>query len=211
MGELVRNFSKISRRIIKKITMNHYTKINMKRFKPENYSLITSNCIGGIINNRLGQPQNSPTFNLWIPQANFIKFVKNLHYYMEQELSFVESPYHYPAAMLDDIPIYFTHYSSEDEARSGWERRKKRIVWDNIYIIMYEDEVTREDLLQLYDVECKKLIVLTGSKENLDLPFMKYIEKDKHGRENDYVFLDSDFTGKMTFEKQWDYVGWLNN
>ena len=74
---------------------------------------------------------------------------------------------------------------------------------------MYEDEVTRDQLLKLKDYSMyKKIKVLTCKKDNLDLPFMQYIEKDTHNRENDYVFLDSDFLGRMTFEKQWDYVSW---
>ena len=129
---------------------------------------------------------------------------------MEQKLVFVDSPFNYPAALLDDVHINFTHYKTKEDAREGWEKRKPRIKWDKNYIILYEDEVTREQLLQLKDVECKKLIVLTGFKDNLDLPFMKYIKKDIHGRENDYVFLDTDFLGRITFEKQWDYVSWLN-
>jgi len=211
MGYIISSASKMTRRLIKQYTKKYYTKRYSEKFIGKGYSLIASNCIGGIINNRVGQPQNSPTVNLWIPQAEFIRFVLNLHYYMEQELVFIESEYKYPVALLDDVHINFTHYATKEQAKEDWERRKKRIIWDNIYIIMYEDEVTREELLLLKDVECKKLIVLTCLKDNLDLPFMKYIEKDKHGRENDYVFLDSDFFGRMTFEKQWDYVAWLND
>lgn len=210
MKSVSANLSKIIRKVMKRITKGFYQKWYRKKFKGDAYSIICSNCIGGIINNRVGQPQNSPTFNLWIPQAEFIKFVQNIHYYMEQNLVFVETSFHYPVAMLDDIHVYFLHYATEKQAKDGWEKRKKRIVWDNLFVIMYEDKVTREQLLQLNSVQCKKLIVLTGKKDNLDLPFMKYIEKDRHGRENDYVFLDTDFFGRMTFEKQWDFVSWLN-
>lgn len=57
MSNLARNISKGSRRLIKKYTKNYYTKKYSKKYNGEGYSLITSNCIGGIINNRLGQPQ----------------------------------------------------------------------------------------------------------------------------------------------------------
>ena len=191
--------------------MPYYTKKYSKKFSGGGYTLITSNWIGGIINKRVGQPQNSPTFNLWILQSDFIKFVLNLQYYLKQELEFIDSEYNYPVAKLGDIKINFAHYYSELEAEEAWERRKERIIGDNIYIIMYEDEVTREQLLELQKVKCKKLIVLTDSKENLDIPYLKYIKKDLHDRENDYVFLDTDFWGRMTFEKQWDYVAWLNS
>lgn len=212
MHSLIKTVSKITRKYIRKITNNYYKKKYSTRYTGNGYSLVTSNCIGGIINNRLGQPQNSPTFNLWFEQSDFIKFVINLEYYLNQDLVFIDSKEHsYPVAKLDDIQVNFQHYHSVEEARDGWERRKKRIKWDSIYIIMYEDDVTREELMLLENVSCKKLIVLTSSKNNLDLPYLKYIEKDKHGRDNDFVFLDSDFLGRLTFEKQWDYVEWLNN
>lgn len=212
MNKLIKTISKLIRRNIKKITKNHYRKKYSKKLTNNNYTIFSSNCIGGIINNRVGHTQNSPTFNLWFLQAEFIDFLEKPKYWLDQELEFIESEYSYPVAKLGGvIHVFFTHYRSENEAREGWEKRKARIDWNNIYVIMYEDEVTREQLLRLLDYSIyKKIKVLTSSKDNLDLPFMQYIEKDNHNRENDYVFLDSDFKGKMTFEKQWDYVSWLN-
>lgn len=204
------NLSKIIRKVIRKVTKSFYQKKYRKKFRGRAYSIISSNCIGGVINNRVGQPQNSPTVNLWIPYTEFIKFIHNLHYYINKNLVFIKTKYEYPVAVIDDVHIHFLHYSTKEQAEECWEKRKKRIIWDNIYIILYEDNLTRTQLLQLSNVECKKLIVLTSSKKNLDLPFIKYIEKDKHGRENDFVFLDTDFLGRMTFEKQWDFVAWLN-
>lgn len=210
MKFLLANLSKIIRKVIRKVTKSFYQKKYRKKFRGRAYSIISSNCIGGVINNRVGQPQNSPTVNLWIPHTEFIKFIQNLRYYIDQNLVFIKTKYEYPVAVIDDVHIHFLHYSTKELAETCWEKRKKRIIWDNLYIILYEDNLTREQLLQLKNVECKKLIVLTGSKKNLDLPFVKYIERDKHGRENDFVFLDTDFGGKMTFEKQWDFVTWLN-
>lgn len=202
--------SKLIRRYISKATRKHYQKQYKARLKKTDYTIFASNCIGGIITNRLGQPFNSPTVNLWILQKEFIRFLQNPRYYLEQDLHFIESEYKYPVAELGDIKVNFTHYHSAEEAEEAWKRRIDRIHWDNIYAVLYEDEVTREDLLLLKDLDYKGLVVLTNSKENLDLPFMQYIEKDTHGRENDYVYLDTDFTGKMTFEKQWDFVSWIN-
>lgn len=210
MNSFVRRISSVTRTVIKKRTKNYYRRYYSKKYHGGEYTLLSSNCIGGIINNRVGQPQNSPTFNLWISQSEFITFVLDLRHYLQQDLRFIDTTFNYPVAMLDDIHIYFSHYQSCKQAKEEWDKRKKRIIWDNIYIILYEDKVTREELLQLSRVECKKLIVLTEHKDNLDLPFMYYIERDKHGREDNNVFLDTDFLGRRTFEKQWDFVEWLN-
>ena len=41
--------------------------------------------------------------------------------------------HHCPIGILDDIEVIFLHYKSEDEAYQKWNRRKERIVWDNIF------------------------------------------------------------------------------
>lgn len=209
---MLRRISKGIRKIIAQRTKNIYKKRFSSRYNGQPISIISSNCIGGIICNRIGQPQNSPTFNLWIPQRDFIKFISDLPFYLKQDLVFKESQESkYPVAFCGDVQINFQHYKSVEDAKYGWEKRKSRIIWDNLFIIMYEDDLNRNELQQLSNVICKKIIVLTSSTENLDLPFLKYIKRDKRSRENSEVFLDFDFFGRRTFEKQWDYVEWLNS
>ena len=55
------------------------------------FSIICSSCIGGIIYHRLGLKFLTPTINLWFNQKDFIKFISNLQYYLDQKLNFVES------------------------------------------------------------------------------------------------------------------------
>lgn len=82
--------------------------------------------------------------------------------YLNKELVFVDSEYPHPVAMLGDIRIHFNHSRDEEEARNDWERRKKRIEWDNLYIIMYDrDNLSRKQILSLKQVKCKRLIVLS--------------------------------------------------
>ena len=37
-----------------------------------------------------------------------------------------------PIGVLDDIEVVFLHYKSEQEALEKWNRRSKRINWNNI-------------------------------------------------------------------------------
>lgn len=46
-----------------------------------------------------------------------MKFLERLDYYLKQPLVEVKSDKDYPVAKLDDITIYFMHYSSFDEAK----------------------------------------------------------------------------------------------
>lgn len=172
------------------------------RLKNDNFTILCSNCIGGLIYHRLGKEFLSPTINLWIRQYDFIKLIHNLDEYMAKELVFVPSEYNHPVAMLDDVKIHFNHSKTEDEARSGWERRKKRMVHDNLYIVMYDrDNLSREQILSLRDVKCKKLIVLTETDNYPDLDYVYHIDRTNKGRDNEQVFLDMDCFELRTFEK----------
>lgn len=182
-----------------------------RRLKNENFSIICSNCIGGIIYNRLGKQFLSPTINLWMHQGDFIKFVLDLKGYLAEELVFIKSEYDYPVAQLRDIQIFFAHYHSKSEAREIWNRRKERINYENLYIIMYDrDGVTREDLLKLKEVPCRGRIVLSEHPRSYEgINYIKTLIPTD--RPNGKQFVDADDFGIKTFEKQFDFVRWLNN
>ena len=52
-----------------------------KRLKNHSFSLISSNCIGGILYHDVGEQFRTPTINLIIPQ--FVTFAENLRYYLQ--------------------------------------------------------------------------------------------------------------------------------
>ncbi len=178
-----------------------------KRLKNDNFSIICSNCIGGTIYNRLGKQFLSPTINLWFYQKDFLKFIQNIHYYLSLELRFIDSNRNYPVGMLDDICIYFLHYHSEEDAKTSWNRRKERINFDNLFIIMYDrDGIDEEDYKVFARLKCVNKIILSD-KTNDKYPFVKQMTKEN---DNDTVYLEKDKYGIRSFEKQWDYVDWLN-
>ena len=180
-----------------------------KKLKNDNFSIICSNCIGGIIYNRLGKKFLSPTINLWIRQNDFLKFVLDLKGYISKDLVFIESEYDYPVALLGDIKIHFNHYKTEEDARLNWDKRKNRINYDNLFIIMNNrDNITENDILKLNNVKCKNKIVLA----NKDYKNIDYVIKIKPNldKTNGQVFLDKDILGKRTFEKYFDFVKFLN-
>ena len=159
-----------------KIVNYFYENSLQSRIKNENFSILCSNCIGGIIYHRLNKQFLSPTINLWMHQPEFLKFVKDIKGYVAKELEFVKTEYAYPVGQLGDIKIYFNHSKTEEEARKNWDRRKERIQYDNLYIIMYDrDGITKEDILSLNDVACKDKIVLSD-KQYDDIDYVITIE-----------------------------------
>lgn len=180
-----------------------------KRLRNDHFTILSPNCIAGTMYRKLDKQFLTPTINLWMTQGDFIKFAVHLKDYVAMQLDFQKTDKSYPMAMLGDIQINFLHYKTEAEAEAAWERRKKRINYDNLYILMYYREgYTLEQIREIEKAKCKNLVVLTATP--LPLDYACYIKPRLH-RPNGDSFLDDNIWGTRTFEKQWDFVEWINS
>ena len=148
----------------------------------------------------------SPTINLKFCDTDFVKFVSNLKYYIGLELKFIDNEKDYPVAELGDIKLQFLHYSSANEAKDAWERRKARINFENVYIILFDrGGLGIDDYEKIDGLNCKDKIVFTSN----DNP--KYGFYEKMTNLSNVILYKKDENGIMDLEKQWDYVSFLNN
>lgn len=185
--------------------------LNREKLKNTSFSVISSNCNGAFILHDLGLRFNSPTVNLFLYPKDFIKFVKNLKHYINLELEFIKKEnIEYPVGKLDDIEIYFMHYETERKAKLKWEERKRRINYENIFIIMTDrDGCTYEDLVEFDNLEYENKIVFT----HLPYPEIKssiYIKGFENENQIGHIY---EFKNKSTGEKfydDFDYVKWFN-
>lgn len=140
------------------------SRILKKRVDFSEISLISQNCVGGIIYHDVNQRFLSPTVNLYILPKDFIKFVNNLDYY----LSLTPKVYmgkDYPIGTLGDIKINFMHYSTPQEAVEKWEERKQRINFDKIFVIMVErDGFDDEDFKDFLKIKYPKILFTRKEK-----------------------------------------------
>lgn len=186
---------------------------NRGRLQNHDFTILSSNCIGGIIYHELGCNFLSPTINLRFDSKDFIKFILNLDYYLTQELVFFQGEEDCPHAYLGDIVVYFVHYRSESEARDKWEQRKKRIRSDNVYVILNDcDGVSHEDMLELEKNKCgyKQILTFT-SKQFKDCPHSLYFPQFDSLPNVGYTLSHIPITGEWYFERYFDYVEWLNS
>lgn len=114
-------------------------------------TIICNNCAAVALYQDLGMRFDSPTIALQILPEDYTKFCLNLKHYMECELKeykelseadmikfkrlFNQPPY-FPVGIVDDVMICFQHYSSFEEAKEKWDRRKARIDYDHIGYMM---------------------------------------------------------------------------
>lgn len=196
--------------LIREIIEKNYEKKLRKQINNKDFSIICSNCIGGLIYHRLGLKFLSPTINLWMYQYDYLKFVLDLKKYVSLELEFIKSEYKHPVAKLGDITIYFNHYKTNEEAKKSWDRRKMRINYDNLFLIMYDkDGLMEEDLEKLKSINCRGKVVISNRKySNMD--YVIKISANMNNVETRYRLNINKWTGKRKFEEKFNYVKWLN-
>lgn len=180
------------------------------KLKNKNISIISSNCIGGVIYSEIGTRFLSPTINLYIMPSDFVKFVSNLKLYLESELEFIDENSNFPIAKLIDIKIYFMHYNSEEKAREKWNERKKRVNYDNIFIIMVEkDDCTKEDIENFNKLEYKNKIVFTH-REMKEYESCFYIKGFEDNNEIGNLMSYYTWFGKKFYD-QFNFIKWFNS
>lgn len=199
---------------IRKIYRRIHRYVLRHRLKNDNFTILAPTCIAGVIYHELGKKFLSPTINLWMYDKDFLRFVHNLDFYLAQELRFVSGIDTTPTAYLGDILLHFNHYHSNVEAREKWEERKLRIQRDNLFIIMADQPdggvITDDDIRSLANVPCRGRAVLSIR----NIPGVDYIvnlPKDPNKEcVNMYMFDKSPLLARYRWEREWDYVDWLN-
>ena len=115
------------------------------RINNKDFTIIANDCWGGRVYIDFGIEYNSPTVNLFFYSSCYIKLVSNLKEYLNSDLKFKkqsiyevanysrnEKKHFYPIGLLNDIEIHFLHSKDENDARAKWEKRLKRINYENL-------------------------------------------------------------------------------
>ncbi|MCH5251299.1 MAG: DUF1919 domain-containing protein [Lachnospiraceae bacterium] len=139
--------------------------------KESNLSILSSNCWAGVCYHRLGLEFMSPTINLFFDDHDFTKFMKNLDYYLSLPVEFVEMRFEtnlqrdYPIGLIGDIRLNFNHYTDFNDAVACWEKRKKRLNKNNIFVVSYTDD--EDDAIEFDNLPYEKKIIFTSFESNL--------------------------------------------
>lgn len=180
------------------------------RLKNKDFSIICGTCAGGVITHRLGKKFLSPTVNLWFTEKDLQKMVRNLKWYMQQELEFIDPEFGYPAAKCGDIVIHFNHVKTNEEAKNQWYKRRDRINYDNIWVISSDNKLSYEDIKEFGKIPCKGKVMFTA-KEYPEFDYCLYIKAyEGRGTCGTYMSDHTSILDRFVFEKYFDYVKWLN-
>lgn len=155
-------------------------KYRKNKLENNKVTIISNNCWAGHVYRYFGMKYLSPTIGLYFFADDYIKFCDNLKYYLSQELTFInaENSKHYneickknekcPIGKLDDIEIFFLHYKTPEEAFEKWNRRKKRIVWDNLVFKFSEQNCcTKKEIVEFNKLPYERKFVFTTKDYNI--------------------------------------------
>ncbi len=99
----------------------------------------------------LGLKFTSPTVNLFFYPEDFLKYVQNLKYYNTLELEDATEESAYPIGKLEKKKIHFLHYNSFEEDKIMQDKRKPRINYNKIFIIMTKQNRYELDNIKIFE------------------------------------------------------------
>lgn len=192
-----------------------------KRLRHKDFSILSQNCVGGVLYHMLGMQMLSPTINMFIEDENFLKLAQEPYKYihdlepfpiMEQYCDGKIDPH--PVIGVGDIRLNCLHYQSCEQAIKDWNRRRKRFNFGKMFAISttwdMHDNKNYIDSIRLLEYP-----YVLFSFDKIDAPNTIILDhsiwnKDTNGE------IKPTMTGyykhgyKRNFEKIIDFVEWIN-
>ncbi len=174
MSNIKRKFKKLIR-CFNKVIEKRYLKKIRSVFSKKSITIVSNNCIGGVIYHNLGLQFQSPTINLaFCKGREYLAFVKNFKYYSKCDVvECLDEDRGYPVGMvvpLDEqhipIKLAFQHYNSFEDAKKKWVERYSRVDWDNVYFLWeFYDTMGDKKVIDEFDrLEGIKKMIITHRK-----------------------------------------------
>lgn len=184
-----------------------------KQLKNRSFSLITSDCTGGVMCKDLSVRMNSPTRNLFFNASDFICFCENLDYYLTQKLQPTDNRDNsgYLTAKLGDLVLYLVHYDSFDQAKEEWERRKVRVNKENLFFIMNDRNGCTYSDVEAFDRLPYKNKVFFSHKPYPEFKSVVYIKGSERFDSLKTITAYVHQLGIKRYYDQFDFVTWLNS
>ena len=179
------------------------------------FTIFSSDCLGGILYHDLRRKFLSPTINMWFEERDFLKFCLSPQYYLNCDFQFLseqEKDVPYPVGCLGDcdrrIRLYFEHYPTNQSCVENWDRRKQRIQWNNLFVVMSDLDLSDEDIALFYQIQAKRKIMFTWHPDRAD--GKEIFQINHHGKDHVRRYSNLNLNGFRDFEVFFDYVKWLN-
>lgn len=185
----------------------------------------SNDCWGGYVYHSLYLPFTSPFINTFLKSESYIKFIQDPDYYLERTLVCVCEgdirKNQYPIAKIGDgdkeIFINFIHEYNYKNAEENWNRRKKRVNQNRIFVklgLSAGDEHCAEYLNVFNRVPFPKICFYSGSIETdkQDIVYLKRFEWYVRNGGPTITLNYTDYTHKLNYiYKDIDILKLLNS
>lgn len=139
-------------------------------------TIITDDCWGGYVYHYLCLEFSSPLINTLWNKEEYVKFIKDPLFYLQTELTMVREgdlrSGIFPVGKLGRsgkyVEIRFLHNADFNEAKQQWDRRKKRINQDNLFVKMgcsISDSDIKYQLKVFDDCKYNKILFYNGDED----------------------------------------------
>ena len=145
----------------------------------KNVTILSQNCIGGVLYHDMCLEFQSPTINLFFSGADFIQFAEAPEKYMSMDLHCVWEE-EYPVGLLGDLKVHFMHYNSCSEALAAWTRRLNRVQTDKIVLLCTDRDGFSPELFARWQQLSYPKVLFTANPSYVDADsvfFQKYQNK----------------------------------
>ena len=194
--------------------------LNKKRNKLKNhdFSIISNNCIAGIMYHDLNMRFSSPTINLWLPPEDYMLFLLNLNEAISAEVfEYTDSEKKYPVGYIllhnkKRILIHFMHYPSFKIAKQKWDERKARINWENLFVLFETGKDSSDELINDFlALPYNHLFAITNNSYHNSKRTIALDLYDKEDYVNGKILLYKPFPFEYKrYLDDFDYVQWIN-
>jgi len=179
--------------------------VNYVRLVESHVSIIANNCWGGGVYHLLKMQFQSPFINMFVRDRDYIKLLKDIKLLCRKKIEFVEWNYsvelkrQFPVYRLDDIILHFNHYISREEVEFKWYERINRINWNNLFVMMFTEDISIARQFDELDFEkkicfvpfnCNLKSTRTLKKPNADMKFWEVVNGVPWNRLVDYNVID---------------------
>ena len=189
------------------------------RLRNKKFTIISNNCWAWSVYEDMGQPYNTPTIGLYFFAPCYLKLLQNLKHYLECKLDFKRDSLYeegnkriskcshfYPIGVLDDIEIHFLHYKTEEDALAKWNKRVRRVNFDNLFIAGSDKDLCTPQYIAQFDLLPYKNKVFFSAKNYPGLKSVVWLQS--YSKEES---IGDIATHRWPCRKYFDVVKWLNN
>lgn len=200
------------RKTVSPLNRSKWDKTIREKLDGIEFSIFSNNCLAGYFYHDAGREFTSPTINLSFDGPDFIRFLENPQHYLSMDPVFIDTGKTFPVGLIGDIEINFVHYKTEQDALDAWNRRKERIVWDNIFIVATDhDGLYLPEMLERFDALPYKNKIMFTAQNYPQYPWAIQVSQFKKRNNVRIMSAFANMRGQRYYETCFDIAGWIQS